>query len=73
MQKFCLENKELELKFLSPTNEPLDYTDKMLEYTVKIYDDCSYIFRSIWTIIREPKPNLAEVTILCRKKIKKRR
>ena len=33
----------------------------MLKYTVKISHDCSYMFRSIWTIIREPMPNLAKV------------
>jgi hypothetical protein len=38
-------------KFLSPTNAPLYYTYKMLKYTVKISHDCSYMFRSIWTII----------------------
>ena len=43
-------------KFLSPTNAPLYYTYKMLKYTVKISHDCSYMFRSIWTIIREPMP-----------------
>ena len=37
----------------------------MLKYTVKISHDCSYMFRSTWTIIREPMPNLAKVTILC--------
>ena len=47
--------------FLSPANAPLYYTYKMLKYTVKISHDCSYMFRSIWTIIREPMPNLAEV------------
>jgi hypothetical protein len=54
------------LKFLSPTNAPLYYTYKMLKYTVEISHDCSYMFRSIWTIIREPMPNLAKVTILWR-------
>ena len=47
--------------FLSPTNALLYYT-----YTVKISHDCSYMFPSISTIIREPMPNLAKVTILCR-------
>jgi len=52
------------LKFLSPTNAPLYYTYKMLKYTVKISHDCSlYMFQSTWTIIREPMPNLAKVTI----------
>ena len=55
------------LMFLSPTNSLLHYTYKMLKYTVKISHDCSYMFRSIWTIIREPMPNLAKVTILCTK------
>jgi len=32
----------------------------MLKYTVKISHYCSYMFRSIWTIIREPMPNLAK-------------
>ena len=53
------------LKFLSPTNAPLYYTYKMLKRTVKISHVCSYMFRSIWTIYREPMPNLAKVTILC--------
>ena len=35
----------------------------MLKYTVKISHDCSYMFRSIWTIIRELMPNLARVTM----------
>ena len=52
--------------FLSPTNALHYYTYKMLKYTVKISHDCSHMFRSIWTIIREPMPNLAKVTILCR-------
>ena len=47
--------------FLSPTNAFLYYTYKMLKYTVKISHDCSYMFRSIWTIIREPMPKLAKV------------
>jgi hypothetical protein len=42
----------------------------MLKYTVKISHDCSYMFRSIWTIIREPMPNLAKVTILCSYSVK---
>ena len=49
--------------FLSPTNATLYYTHKMLKYTVKISHDCSYMFRSIWTIIREPMPNLVKVTM----------
>ena len=49
--------------FLSPTNTLLYYTYKMLKYTVKISHDFSYMFRSIWTIIREPMPNLAKVTM----------
>jgi hypothetical protein len=61
------------LKFLSPTNEPLYYTYKILKYTVKISHDCSYMFRSIWTIIRKPMPNLTKVTILCRYSVKIRR
>ena len=61
------------LKFLSPTNALLYYTYKMLKYTVKISHDCSYMFRSIWTIIRETMPNLAKVTILCRYSVKIRR
>jgi len=52
------------LKFLAPTNASLYYTCKMLKCTVKISYDCSYMFRSTWTIIREPMPNLAKVTIL---------
>jgi hypothetical protein len=54
------------LKFLSPTNAPFYYTYKMLKYTVKISRDCSYMFRSTWTITREPMPNLAKVTVLWR-------
>jgi hypothetical protein len=54
------------LKFLSPTNALLYYTYKMLKCTVKISRDCSYMFRSTWTIIREPMLNLAKVTILWR-------
>ena len=61
------------LMFLSPTNASLCYTYKMLKCTVKISHDCSYMFRSIWTIIREPMPNLAKVTILCRYSVKIRR
>ena len=61
------------LMFLSPTNALLYYTYKMLKYTVKISHDCSYMFRSIWTIIREPMPNLAKFTILCRYSVKIRR
>ena len=56
--------------FLSPTNALLYYTYKMLNYTIKISHDCSYMLRSIWTIIREPMPNLAKVTILCRYSVK---
>jgi hypothetical protein len=50
-------NINLLLKFLSATNAPLYYTTKILKYTVKISHDCSYMFRSIWTIIREPMLN----------------
>ena len=59
--------------FLSPINALLYYVFKMLKYTVKISHDCSYMFHSIWTIIREPMPNLAKVTILCRYSVKIRR
>jgi hypothetical protein len=65
--------KSLILKFLSPTNAPLYYTYKMLKCTLKISHDCSYTFRSIWTIIREPMLNLAKVTILCWYSVKIRR
>jgi len=58
-----LEYLEL-LKFLSPTNAPLYYTYKMLKYTARLSHDCTYMFRSTWTIIREPMPNLAKVTVL---------
>jgi len=51
------------LKFLSPTNAPPYYTYKMLKCTVKVSHDRSDKFRSTWTIIREPMPNLAKVTI----------
>ena len=61
------------LMFLSPTNALLYYTYKILKYTFKISHDCSYMFRSIWTIIREPMTNLAKVTILCRYSVKIRR
>jgi hypothetical protein len=60
-------------KFLSPTNAPLYYTYKMLKCTVKISHDCCYMFRSTWTIIREPMPNLAKGTILCTYPVKMRR
>ena len=59
--------------FLLPKNALLYYTYKMLKYTVKISHDCSYMFRSIWTIIREPMPNLAKVTILYRYSVNIRR
>ena len=52
---------EVSLKFLSPTNAPLYYTYKMLKYTARLSHDCSYMFRSTWTIIREPMPNLAKL------------
>jgi hypothetical protein len=68
-----LNQSNIRLKLLSPTNAPLYYTYKMLKYTVKISHECSYMFRSIWTIIREPMPNLAKVTILCRYSVKIRR
>ena len=61
------------IKFLSLTNAPLYYTCKMLKYTVKISHVCFYMFQSIWTIIREPMPNLAKVTILWRYSVKIRR
>ena len=35
----------------------------MLKCTDKIFHDSSYMIRSTWTIIREPVPNLAKVTI----------
>jgi hypothetical protein len=35
----------------------------MLKYTARLSHDCSYMFRSTWTIIREPIPNLAKVTV----------
>ena len=41
------------LMFLLPTNALLYYTYKMLKYTVKTSHYCSYMFRSIRTIIRE--------------------
>ena len=57
------EFKILTLMFLLPTNALSYYTYKMLKYTVKTSHDCSYMFRSIWTIIRELMPNLARVTM----------
>jgi hypothetical protein len=42
----------------------------MLKCTVKISHVCSYMFRSIWTIFREPMPTLAEVTILWNQSVK---
>ena len=57
-------NYKILLKFLSPTNAPLYYAYKMLKYTARLFHDCSYMFRSTWTIIREPMPNLAKVKIL---------
>ena len=65
--------KQTTLKFLSPTNATLYYTYKMLKYTARSFPDCSYMFRSTWTIISEPMPNLAKVTILCRYSVKIRR
>ena len=56
--------RPLILNFLSPTNAPFHYTYKMLKYTARLSHDCSYMFRSTWTIIREPMLNLAKVTIL---------
>jgi len=61
------------LKLLSSTNTPLYYTYKLLKYTARLSPDCSYIFRSTWTIIREPMPNLAKVTILWKYSVKIRR
>ena len=61
------------LKLLSPTNAPLYYTYKMLKYTARLSHDCSYMFRSTWTIIREPLPNLAKVTISWKYSVKIRR
>jgi len=55
---------KIALQFLSPTNAPLYYTYKMLKYTARLTHDCSYMFRPTWTIIREPMPNLAKVTVL---------
>ena len=52
------------LKFLSPMNAPLYYTYKIPKYTARSSPDCSYMFRSTWTIIREPMPNLAKITLL---------
>ena len=52
------------LKFLSPTNAPLNYTCKILKYTARLSHYCSYMFRPTCTIIREPMPNLAKVTVL---------
>jgi len=54
----------IKLKFLSPKNAPLYYTYKMLKYTARSFPDCSYMFRSTWTINRKPIPNLVKVTIL---------
>jgi len=42
------------MKFLPPINALIYYTYKMLKCTVKISHNCSYMFRSTWTIIREP-------------------
>jgi len=56
--------QQLSLKFLSQTDAPLYYTYKMLKYTTRLSHDCSYMFWSTWTIIRETMPNLAKVTIL---------
>jgi len=43
---------------------PFYYIYKMLKCTVRISHVCSYMFWAAWTIIREPMPNLAKVTIL---------
>jgi len=64
MQGETVEITSVILKFLLPKNPPLYYTYKMLKYTVKISHDCSYMFRSIWTIIWEPMPNLAKVIMM---------
>ena len=45
----------------------------MLKCTVKISHDRSYVFRSTWTIIREPMTNLDKVTILWKYSVKIRR
>ena len=45
----------------------------MLKCTVKISHVCPYMFRSTWTIIRKPMPNLAKVTILWKLSVKIRR
>jgi len=37
---------------------------KMLKCTVKISHVYFYMFRSIWTIFREPMPSLVKVIIL---------
>ena len=58
-----LETVVAALMFLLPTNALLHYTYKMLKYTVKTSHYRSYMFRSIWTIIRELMPNLARVTM----------
>jgi hypothetical protein len=54
------------VKFLSPASPPLYYTYTMLKCTLKISHDCSYMFRSTWTIIRETtcKLNLAKVNFV---------
>ena len=37
---------------------------KNIKCTAKISHVCSYMFRSAWTIFREPMPSLAKVTVL---------
>jgi len=46
------ETHKFNTQVLITNNAPLSYTYKMLKCTVKISHDCSYMFRSIWTIIR---------------------
>ena len=54
--------------FLSPTNALIYYSYKMLKYTVKLSHYCSYMFRSIWTIIRELILNLDKVAMFIKDK-----
>jgi hypothetical protein len=46
------------LKFFSSTNAHF-----MLQFTIKTLFIRSYMFRPIWTILREPMPILAKVTL----------
>jgi len=49
-------------QFLFTNKYTFYYIYKMLKFTLKYIR--SYMFRSIWTILREPTLSLAKVTLL---------